>query len=1003
MDKELRDLLRLLEADDVKDTFTHITTYGPQSKWNIKHQNLETFWIKYCELVHNKLESKDYCANMCLCEKPQDVSPLNAKFTFRFHINEDEEAWEPYDDDFLHWICYIYQQVLEDNFRINSENQMEFIVVVMESLSHWYEDSGDGKRFLVMEMKIQFPYARIESGLQYRVVRSKVMNLLREHNVMSKMNRQPIGDWDNIISKSTNEPIPLYGSSELQSKPKLEIIHIWHIITEHMLENSLQPEDLELESIFMPTMHHHVQMSAVSDTIFEDIGDLKFWLPMFLSSYYWEQVLMPKMEIPNPLNPSNSKILVNNPERLLGTNFNGSSLKVDNSNEITNIEISEQMIKMLKPFRFFRESFWLDIGKALYWSDDGGENGLLSWIRHSEKSIYGLPEEQIPNYLLSAGSIAETCKSLYDTFVNANITVKTLAWYAREDSPEHYDAWHFDWCLPSINQALERTDNDVAHAFYKVYWLDYVYCAEGKGKWFKFNKQRWYEINQGLELTKELSYGFRKIFELRRAILTNQIHQSDDEGFISNGEIAIKKLTDLIHKLKMKPFKNRILEESREFFNNDKFISLLDTNLELTGILNGVIEANEHINFRNAKPEDYISKCTGIPYHEDYSFEHPLVKELMEWMSKCFVDRSLRHHFLKFSASFLKGGNNDKIFPIWTGEGNNSKSMIVKLFETTLASYCIKLPVSMLSEKAMNSSGPTPQLARARNTRVAFLDEPEDDLPMHKGTIKRYTGGDSFFARLLQDNGGDIKATFTMVLMCNKVPNIDKADKAVHNRTKIFPYLSTWVENPPETEEEQYRKLLFKMDKFFEKRIPILAPAFLWVMVQYYSYYKLEGLVDPDIITEYTENYWRENDLVSLYIADNIQYDLINGEPNPNTKATLREIWTNFKIWFKENFPSSRPPQRDYLKSELINRWGKMEGNYWRGIILISDEEPTTFSSVSSIPHKPITQEDKLAEAKRLIETIDISDIKLNEVQNSQQTSQPDILAFQNEFTTISI
>src|SRR5690606_1722159 len=148
------------------------------------------------------------------------------------------------------------------------------------------------------------------------------------------------------------------------------------------------------------------------------------------------------------------------------------------------------------------------------------------------------------------------------------------------------------------------------------------------------------------------------------------------------------------------------------------------------------------------------------------------------------------HHFLKFCASCLRGGNNDKIFPIWTGDGDNSKSMMVKLFESTFGEYCLKFPVQMLSEKAANSGGPTPQLARAKGSRIAFLDEPEDDVTLNKGIIKRFTGGDSFFARLLQDNGGDIKSTFKMILTCNKVPVITNPDPAIKKRVTLFPYES---------------------------------------------------------------------------------------------------------------------------------------------------------------------------------------------------------------------
>jgi phage/plasmid-associated DNA primase len=254
--------------------------------------------------------------------------------------------------------------------------------------------------------------------------------------------------------------------------------------------------------------------------------------------------------------------------------------------------------------------------------------------------------------------------------------------------------------------------------------------------------------------------------------------------------------------------------------------------------------------------------------------------------------------------------------------------------------YCIKFPVSMLTEKFMNSSGPNPQLARAKGARVAFLDEPEDDVSLQKGTIKRYTGGDSFFARLLQDNGGDVEATFKMILVCNKVPVIPNADKAIKNRTRLFPFLSTWSDKAPLDPAEQMRKRMFKKDPNFEKRIPKLAPAFLWLMTEYFHTYATEGLPDPTIVTEYTDNYWRDNDVYAQFAAEKIQEVFVDEnftQHDTNAKLSLTELYAEFKEWFKINFPSIKVPQRTFVKAEYQHRWGKMMNNSWLGIKMVDD------------------------------------------------------------------
>lgn len=969
MEPELRDLLRTVATEPIGESHTHVSLYGPHARWTIRPETQTAFWTGYCDLVDLKIHGRDGVpaeplANLCLAERPIEVMPQIAKLTFRFQVDPtvDNDHWEPYDDDFLHLLCHTYQTVLSEYFRITAENQMELVAVVMESQTHWYEeDRENNQRFMLMEVRLQFPYARIDAGMQARLVRPRVIQLLRNNNVMAKMQRQPIGDWEQIISSTiSNEPVPMYGSTEIPDRPKLELTHIWSYITHEMIEDGIQPDEIDLEDAFVPQNHSHVQQQAVSPEIFqpEDQGGqtLAYWLPMFLSLGYWPTVLLPKETVNN-----NGRF--NNHLRLLNTQPGqtrvfGVGARPNEEIDESEMELAERMIPLMETSRFFREAFWLDIGKALYVSDEGGENGLRSWIHHTERALNGVTK--IPDFMLTAddlakpgeralGSVAETCRGLYYTFGTSAITVRTLAWYAREDSPERYATWHRDWCMSSMEQALSGYHTDVAIALHRVYWLDFVYCPIGTGKWFQFKNHRWVEMNQGIELRKAISKDFMKRFEHCRMVLSRQIHDSNDEAFKGNGEITIKKITDLIRKLKTVSFKSSIMTESCEHFVNNQFISLLDTNPELTGVINGVLEVSGHyVQFRKTKPEDYISMCTNTIYHENYTWNHPLVLKCMKWFSQVFaIDRTLLHHFLKFAASCLKGRNSDKIFPVFTGEGDNSKSMIVKLFEATFNSYCIKFDIANVTGRNANAAGPTPQLARAKATRIAFMDEPEDDVPMNKGVIKRWVGGDSFFSRMLNENGGDTAVTFKLVLTCNKVPIIPNADKAIKNRTRLFPFLSTWLkEGYPEDEAEQLRQRRFKMNPFFERDIPVMAPAFLWIMTQYYPYYSTEGLPDPTIVTETTQAYWRDNDVYAQFAADTIQEVYMeNGDRDGGARVTLSEIYAEFKTWFRDAFPGTKVPERKIVKEELETRWGRLRGTAWHGIRIVTLDGPTDMTA----------------------------------------------------------
>ena len=178
---------------------------------------------------------------------------------------------------------------------------------------------------------------------------------------------------------------------------------------------------------------------------------------------------------------------------------------------------------------------------------------------------------------------------------------------------------------------------------------------------------------------------------------------------------------------------------------------------------------------------------------------------------------------------------------------------------------------------------------------------------------------------------------FKLWLYCNKVPIIPNSDKAVKNRLRILPYLSTWVDDAPESEEEQMKQRKFKKDPLFENLIPSLAPAFLWILIEYFEKYTSEGLDEPKIIKDYTAEYWEENDVYRQFMNEYIQpaYLPDSKDLDPNSKLTLPEIYREFSFWFRDSFPSIKVPDRASVKYELAQRLGKITRQGWIGVRMV--------------------------------------------------------------------
>jgi hypothetical protein len=919
----LIDLLNSLKSDDTTNP-THFTFFPEEIRWTIPSQNLSELWRGYCDIVHNKTE------RVYLAEKPQCQMPIILDFNLQFNLSEiSDRKMELTPDSFIIPIVHYTQLAMEDHLNM-SGSDMEFICIVMVSESNLIEANTISRQF-----RFHFPFAKCEVETQSQYIRPGLIKYLRQYNIISKLTIQPTNDWDSIIDPGfIHRPIPLYHSLKSPNRPLLNIEHLLPRITPENIVKDDVPI-LELETTFNPFNHEHVQKGIIPSSMFipenknsdaEEYTesyidgtpkrkhiDTYFWLPMFLSIYYWPGITEAKpghdvgtgiVQIVSPKAPTPAPLAITQEDDIL--------------------DLARSFLDMVKINRIENRNYWIDIGKALFNIDDGGTRGLDEWIRFTERSSCRSPEE---------------CRPLYETFSNNNLlTIKTLAWYAMKDDPDAYGEWHHEWVKPFISKASSCLHSDVAEALYRYYWLDFTCASLKQSDWYQYKNHRWNNLDSGITLRQSLSSDFLKQFEEYRTSLSQQVSQSNDDAIKQTLEIQIKKLATLIQNLKRVNFKQNIMREAMEHFYNEKFNRSLNANDSIIGMVNCVIEiCDGHAIPRDGKPEDYISMCTGIPYCFEFDWDTPVIKRIMKYFDQVFPDKDLRRYFLKFAGSCLRGRNSDKCFPIWTGEGNNSKSILVKLFESAFGVYCIKFPTSLFTGKRTASSSAMPELARSKSTRVAFAQEPDEDEAFRSGVIKEMTGGDTFFARMLHDNGAEVEAMFKVVMMCNKIPPIPNGGKAMKNRIRIYPFLATWVDVAPLDEDEQYRSRTFKKDPFFEKQIPELARAFMWVMVEYFHIYIEEGLTQPQIITDHTEAYWKENDIYQNYIGERlIAARLENGESDSKCTLLHSEVYRDFKNWYKDSYPGAKVPDTSTAKCEFIARLGKLTKSRWLGVRFVS-------------------------------------------------------------------
>jgi phage/plasmid-associated DNA primase len=587
-----------------------------------------------------------------------------------------------------------------------------------------------------------------------------------------------------------------------------------------------------------------------------------------------------------------------------------------------------------------------DKGSLEFWGDESKANiaeRLLGYIPGHYKKVYW---RVIAKALLNHMPVGEAVELLLlwfgnesllplndlkailadESFKDRRYSYKTLGYLAREGNPEAYRSWHRLWMQHTVENASTTKDSDVAEFLYRLYWLDYINTNGKMSGWLVFKGSRFEPDPEGVGLINRLTFpSIQEAVGRLDMFLQNAQHcleEASETKVRTEEELRIKRFRNAIDKMKSYGHSQRFLKQAMGKFSQHDYKELT-ANDNLTGLLNGVIEFSPLDNtaeFRLALPEDYLTKQCPVAYDEKMEWTHPRVEQCMYWLKQVFCDKELLEHWLLLTSAVILGGNPFKMFQIWSGVRDNSKSMIQKLFKWLLGPYYVDLPMAVLSAP-IKSSGPSPELAQLDGAKVAFIAEPNKTDQIKEGQVKVLTGKDSIFGRFCNQNGGSIEIKAAAILVCNKIPPIPVSDEATEERVDVIPFLSKWASHGvPEKEAQRFEQKLFKKDPLWIHQVKKLPPAFLWILVHKFKDYAAKGLGDkPKLVKDYTAQYWADNSLYKAFVSEAL---IKTNEPAYviDVDSTIRAFKKFY--WSREKGAGKHLPEHSILKSELRRELG---------------------------------------------------------------------------------
>jgi len=506
----------------------------------------------------------------------------------------------------------------------------------------------------------------------------------------------------------------------------------------------------------------------------------------------------------------------------------------------------------------------------------------------------------------------------------------TLRFWSREDNREGYDEIEAENIDRLVLAACSGTEHDVAAVIYAKFRDQYKCVDFGKNIWFRWCGHVWRETDKGVDLQLKLSRQIAKVFRDRHLNVANQMSSRNLTECTSEGkkdcgicefcqlENQSNKYNEIYLKLKTVRFKDNVMKECREFFFDEEFTKKVDSNKELIAFNNGVLDLTT-FEFRDGKPEDYISFSTGIDYDpEKKYYDYDTWPALDSFICSVIRDPVVRDYFMKHLSTNLVGGNTAQKFHILTGSGSNGKSMILNLTSTALGDYACTVPISLFTQKRKGSGNAAPEVIRLKGRRFVTMQEPDESIALNTGLMKEITSGEKMYARDLFKSGTEFEVQAKFHLACNDKPAINTTDGGTWRRLVVIEFTSKFVPNPKADNE-------LPIDESIQ--FSVVSKEWATPFLNYLVHILKEGrglrkLPAPDKVMQYTTEYRNDNDGIARFISEKLVKISEGDEIIPVDRQTLK---SSFVRWKTDN------DLRTLKIQDMEKRVEVMYGKYMKG------------------------------------------------------------------------
>ena len=879
--------------------YTHVSMLRPFGKFNLSRNILdEDFWPTYCSAVFNaSAESEEKEETMLgVAERSQAYMPVLGDVDIKLKSSDigDIDVRQMYTQEQLEQVVSAFQSVLRDILSECKATDLTCFVLEKPARKTIKNDVEWWKR----GFHLHFPVFMNKVDLQVHFY-PRVKKIIQDARIFSELGFANSGDL--VDTNVCTVPWLLYGSRKDENNPSYVLTRIY---------------DADMHRIELAEACAHLRVFDQRENEVDISGQELFYIPRILSVIPFGRETR---SVVDGLQLPAEAVAASRAMRKKKT------VAVDIVSVEKRLKEASVLMPMLADVRATRYIDWMTVGWALYNVGEGCDEAMDMWIEFSRRDAEKFNEA--------------ACIYQWDRMTKRNMTLGTLKHFAAQDSPEQYRRIVSDQITNIVQQNLEESTNyDIARMLYVEFNNEFVCSSVSGNTWYQFVHPLWTDMEDGIFLRNYIS---TTVWERYQSILdvlkADELAAQENEDFEEKKRVQsrIKACRKVMRELRSSGTKRSIMNECKDQFYDREFAHKLDMDPYIIAFKNGIYDLNRH-EFREGRPEDFVSKSLTIDYPVDKLESDDSVHEVYEFMEKLFPDSDLREYVMDQVSDLFVGGNFQKVVNFWTGDGDNGKSVFQTIIQKLFGKLAIKFSTTVLTGKRPGPGAANADMARAGGgVRVGTAEETESDEMINTGQLKYMTGNDSFYARDLFEKGKDTREVtpmFNLIIICNKLPRMKNADNATWNRVRVIPFESTFcrADNPaPETYEEQLRQKRFPMDPNFSAKIPAMLPAFAWVMLEHRKTMCVRHV--PDKVLAATDVYRKANDVYKQFCDDRVVKDA-------RGRVYATDLMTQFKEWAKLCAPGYVGINKDALDDYFFKAWGAQDfKSGWMGYRVITD------------------------------------------------------------------